>query len=108
MFIVAGPPGAGKSSVLSLNRFADRVFNADDRAAELNAGSYQDIPLSVRATVNREFEEFVHANIRSGTSFALETTLRSSITFDQAKLAPRKQLPGCDAVRRSGNAGTSY
>ena len=87
MFIVAGPPGAGKSSVFSLNRFADRVFNADDRAAELNAGSYQDIPLSVRSTVNREFEEFVHANIRSGTSFALETTLRSSITFDQAKLA---------------------
>ena len=87
LFIVAGPPGAGKSSVFSLNKFADRIFNADDRAAELNAGSYQDIPLSIRATVNREFEEFIHGNIRSGTSFALETTLRSSITFDQAKLA---------------------
>jgi predicted ABC-type ATPase len=87
MFIIAGPPGAGKSSVFSINRFAERVFNADDRAAELNSGSYQGIPLSVRATVNREFEEFVHANIRTGTPFALETTLRSSITFDQAKLA---------------------
>jgi predicted ABC-type ATPase len=87
MFVIAGPPGAGKSSVFSLSKFAERTFNADDRAAELNSGSYQDIPLSVRAIVNREFEEFVHANIRSGNSFALETTLRSSITFDQARLA---------------------
>jgi len=87
MFVIAGPPGAGKSSVFSLSRFADRTFNADDRAAELNSGSYQDIPLAIRAIVNREFEEFVHVNIRSGNSFALETTLRSSITFDQARLA---------------------
>ena len=87
MFVIAGPPGAGKSSVFSLDNFAERTFNADDRAAELNSGSYQDIPLSIRAIVNREFEQFVHANIRSGNSFALETTLRSSITFDQARLA---------------------
>ena len=87
MFVIAGPLGAGKSSVFSLGKFAERTFNADDRAAELNSGSYQDIPLSIRAIVNREFEEFVRANIRSGNSFALETTLRSSITFDQARLA---------------------
>src|SRR5262245_46968349 len=87
MFIIAGPPGAGKSSLFSLKRFAERTFNADDRAAELNSGSYRDIPLSVRAAVNREFEDFIHANIRSGHSFALETTLRSSVTFDQAKPA---------------------
>ena len=73
--------------MFSLDNFAERTFNADDRAAELNSGSYQDIPLSIRAIVNREFEEFVRANIRSGNSFALETTLRSSITFDQARLA---------------------
>ena len=87
MFIVAGPPGGGKSSIFSLSDFADRVFNADDRAAELNAGSYESIPPSVRAIVNREFEAFVHANIRAGASFALETTLRSTITFEHAKLA---------------------
>jgi predicted ABC-type ATPase len=87
MFIVAGPPGGGKSSFFALSGFADHVFNADDRAAELNAGSYENIPMAVRAAVNREFEEFVHGNIRAGASFALETTLRSTITFEQAKLA---------------------
>jgi predicted ABC-type ATPase len=90
MVIIAGPPGAGKSSIFSLSDFADNVFNADDRAAELNAGSYQSIPLSVRAVVNREFEQFVQSNIAAGTSFALETTLRSTITFEQAKLAKEK------------------
>src|SRR6266852_4280841 len=87
MLIIAGPPGGGKSTLFSSYDFAEHVFNADDRAARLNAGSYENIPLSVRAIVNREFEEFIHANIRSGTSFALETTLRSTITFDQARLA---------------------
>ena len=87
MFIVAGPPGGGKSSLFLLSDFADHVFNADDRAAKLNAGSYESIPRSVRAIVNREFEEFVHSNIRAGTSFAMETTLRSTITFEQARLA---------------------
>lgn len=87
MFIIAGPPGGGKSSFFSMSDLADRFFNADDRAAQLNAGSYGNIPLSVRSIVNREFEEFVHANVRAGTSFALETTLRSTITFEQAKLA---------------------
>lgn len=87
MFIVAGPPGGGKSSFFALSDFANRIFNADDRAAELNSGSYQSIPTAVRATVNREFEEFVHHNILAGRSFALETTLRSTVTFEQAKLA---------------------
>ncbi len=87
MFIVAGPPGAGKSSLFPLINFADQVFNADDRAAALNAGSYESIPLAIRTAVNKEFKEFVHANIRSGTSFAVETTLRSTITFEQAGIA---------------------
>lgn len=87
MVIIAGPPGAGKSSLFSLSAFAENVFNADDRAAELNGGSYLEHPLNVRAIVGREFEQFVHANIAAGTSFALETTLRSSITFEQARVA---------------------
>lgn len=87
MFIVAGPPGGGKSSFFALSGFADHVFNADDRAAELNGGSYENIPTLVRSLVNREFEEFIGANIHTGASFAIETTLRSTIPFEQARLA---------------------
>ena len=39
--------------------------------------------------MNREFENFIHANIHAGTSFALETTLRGTITFQQAMLAKK-------------------
>jgi len=77
MFIVAGPPGGGKSTVFSLRNFTDRIFNAGDRAAELNGGSYFAIPLAVRHRVNREFEIFIRD----------KTTMRSKITFEQAKLA---------------------
>jgi cell filamentation protein len=49
MFIVAGAPGGGKSSFFALSGFAGLAFNADDRAAELNGGSYENIPTSVRA-----------------------------------------------------------
>ena len=41
MFIVAGPPGGGKSSSFAIFDVADHVFNADDRAAELNRASYE-------------------------------------------------------------------
>ena len=40
--------------------------------------------------MNREFERFIHSNVAAGRSFALETTLRSTITFEQAKLAKEK------------------
>ena len=55
--------------------------------ADLNGGSYRDIPLHIRRAVNVEFERFVHDNIDAKQSFALETTLRSDITFEQAKMA---------------------
>jgi predicted ABC-type ATPase len=88
MFVVAGPPGGGKSSVFSrsVSGIAD-VFNADDRAAELNGGSYRGIPQEIRATTNREFERFIISHIREHKDFAFETTLRTPITFRQAALA---------------------
>ena len=64
-------------------------FNADDRAAELNGGTYLNIPLHLRQQVNREFESFIQDHILSGTSLAIETTLRSSITFEQAQAAKK-------------------
>jgi predicted ABC-type ATPase len=87
MSIIAGPPGAGKSTVFSLRAFAGSVFNADDRAAELNGSSYRSIPRELRLQVNREFEAFVRDSVANRQSFALETTLRSRVTFDQALLA---------------------
>jgi predicted ABC-type ATPase len=87
MFVVAGPPGSGKSTMFPVAKFGCQYFNADDRAAELNGGSYIDIPMGIRRRVNREFEEFVLGCIDSRLNFALETTLRSNVTFEQAELA---------------------
>src|SRR5579872_1411192 len=84
MVVIAGPPGSGKSSALPASAEGIESFNADDRAAQLNGGSYHAIPQSVRDQVNREFESFVTEHIRGRVSFALETTLRSDITFKQS------------------------
>lgn len=87
MIVVAGPPGSGKSSRFPLSLYQVEWFNADDRAAELNRGSFHKIPAEIRAKVNVEFERWISDRIRDRSSFAIETTLRSPITFDQARMA---------------------
>ena len=87
MIVVAGPPGSGKSVAFPVDSFGVDSFNADDRSAQLNNGFYQGIPLEIRAIVNKEFEAFVEDHIRNHKSFAIETTLRSDITFRQADQA---------------------
>lgn len=89
MIVVAGPPGGGKSSIFPLAKLGIKYFNADDRAAERNGGSYFGIPKHIRETVNYEFEAFVSDCISQRESFAIETTLRSTVTFDQAQSARR-------------------
>jgi predicted ABC-type ATPase len=89
MFIVAGPPGSGKSTAFPVAGFGVDFFNADDRAAALNQGSYLAIPRLVRHEANRMFEAFVQEHIERRVSCAFETTLRSAITFDQVALAQR-------------------
>ena len=87
MIVVAGPPGSGKSSRFPASGFGVDWFNADDRTAELNSGSFRKISNEIRAKVNLEFHHWILDHIASNKSLALETTLRSPITFDQARLA---------------------
>ena len=87
MVVVAGPPGSGKSSLYPVSSFGIAYFNADDRAAELNGGSYVGIRGEIRRAVNREFEDFILGSIENRISFAIETTLRNEVTFDQARIA---------------------
>lgn len=86
---VAGPPppGGGKSSALSIKELGIDWFNADDRAAELNGGSYHKISPAIRDVVGRELEEFILGHIDARRDVAFETTLRSAITFEQTKFA---------------------
>jgi hypothetical protein len=69
MIIIADPPGSGKSSLYPVSAFGVAYFNADDRAAELNGGSFQHISKEIRRTVNREFEGFVRVSIEKRCQF---------------------------------------
>jgi len=81
------PPGSGKSSIFPVSGFGVPYFNADDRAAELNRGSYAGITGRIRDVVHRQFHEFVLDSIDNRRSSAAETTLRSTVTFEQAAMA---------------------
>jgi predicted ABC-type ATPase len=90
MYVAAGPPGSGKSTFLRREFFDNAdYFNADDRAAQIT-GSYRSIPTSVRAWVNKEFEQWINTHIEQRKSLAFETTLRSNITFQHARMARDK------------------
>jgi len=87
MHVVAGPSGSGKTSAFPGSRFGCDYFNADDHAAQFNGGSYVGIPRSIRAIVAPICEKFIQDHIAAGKDFATETTLRSTIAFDQMKQA---------------------
>jgi predicted ABC-type ATPase len=73
MIIVAGPPGGGKSSHLTVKKWGVDWFNSDDRAAQLNAGSYQNIPAQVRKASGQQLQQFIESHIESRRSFVFES-----------------------------------
>jgi len=87
MYVVAGPAGSGKTSAFPGDSFGCDYFNADHHAAMLNGGTYIGIPNSIRKQVGPICEKFIRDHIAEGINFATETTLRSTIVFDQMKQA---------------------
>jgi predicted ABC-type ATPase len=86
MIVVAGPPGSGKTSSFPVTDFGLDAFNIDDRCAQL-LGSYRAIPREVRRAVAEDCERFVIEHIHAGRAFAVETTLRTTVTINQARQA---------------------
>src|SRR6188768_2387522 len=86
MIVVAGPPGSGKTSSFPVTAFGVDGFNIDDRCAQI-LGSYRAIPREIRRAVAKECERFVLSHIAAGTSFSVETTLRTTASIEQAELA---------------------
>jgi predicted ABC-type ATPase len=87
MYVAAGPAGSGKTTAFPGSQFGCDYFNADDLAAQLNGGSYIGISKSIRSIVGPICEKFIQDHIAAGKDFATETTLRSTIAFDQMKQA---------------------
>src|SRR5262245_59750548 len=86
MLVVAGPPGSGKSTFCPVSATGVDAFSIDGRCAQI-VGSYRAIPPAVRKAVSQECERFVQDHISTGRSFAVETTMRTSISFRQAEAA---------------------
>jgi predicted ABC-type ATPase len=89
MIVLAGPIASGKTTRFrSLQRRLQvDSFNVDDRSAELNNGSYQNIPESISAVARKECEAFVRGHVDQGRSFMVETTLRTLVSIEQARVA---------------------
>lgn len=64
-------------------------FNSDDRAAQLNAGSYQNIPPAARNASGQQLQQFINSHIEARRSFAFENALRTGAGFEQIRRAKR-------------------
>jgi len=89
MLVVAGPPGSGKTTYFPVTAFGVDSFNIDDRCAQIQ-GSYRAISREVRRAVAGECERFVRNHIDRRESFAVETTLRTGASIEQAELARQR------------------
>jgi predicted ABC-type ATPase len=89
MVVVAGPPGSGKTTYFPVTALRVDSFNIDDRCAQIQ-GSYRAISRDVRRAVAKECERFVRDHIDHGLSFAVETTLRTTASIEQAGQARQR------------------
>ena len=87
MIIVAGPPGGGKSSLRPVRDWGVDWYNSDDRAAQMNGGSYHNIPVKVREAAGQQLQHFIDSHIAAGESFAFENALRTDSGLQQARRA---------------------
>lgn len=97
MFVVAGPPGSGKTTAFPVTSFGVDAFNIDDRCAQV-LGSYRAIPRNIRRAVATECESFVNEHIANGRSFAVETTLRTTAAVEQARTAAQAGFSGVRSI----------
>jgi hypothetical protein len=58
-------------------------FNADNRAAQLNAGSFRSISKEIRSQVNVEFQKWILDHISARKSFALETRFAARLRLSR-------------------------
>ena len=75
----------------------------DDRAAELNAGSYQNIPVHIRSASGQQLQQFIDSHIEARRSFVFENALRTDAGFQQI---PRAKKMGFQVIMRYVAAGT--
>jgi predicted ABC-type ATPase len=89
MIVLAGPIASGKTTRFRelQQRLRIDTFNVDDRSAELNGGSYQNVPDAISDAARGECEIFVRQHIEAGKSFMVETTLRTLVSIEQARAA---------------------
>jgi predicted ABC-type ATPase len=94
MMVIAGPSGSGKSTAFPSSELGSEFrcdhFNIDDRCAELNDHSYQQIPPEIRDQAIKECRNFIKNHILNRQSFVVETTLRTQDAITQAKQAKKK------------------
>jgi len=87
MVVVAGPAGSGKSVHFPVDALEIDGFNVDERAAAANNGSFRSIPSAIRRRTQKQCEAFVTNHIAERRSFAVETTLRTTVAIEQARRA---------------------
>ena len=121
LIVVAGPSGSGKSRSFPREYFQTQgvdYYNIDDRIRELNGGSFDQVPQSLRDQANRDLNQFIERHVAEQKNMAFETTLRNDYAIrvaarvrqagfdtDLRYLTPQNVLVNIERVRIRADAG---